>query len=341
VYFGGDGIFTTPMHYMVTHPTSDSDTDLIGCHEPMTMGPGGDAPGNPRHLLGGNRPGSRPICLTLRCAEGCNGRLTDVGAHQLMGVGQSVREELGALSLDSRVTVRAFSTPFLRTVLSAQSFLTGYYGNHRLGTNISVGGCMDPFDFPSYRKEMDRLLEQDSRVLEEEEQVAGSKRAIHQALIKADVFSSDYPNVTWIALLETSVCLASHNMLPSSISEQDISFCSKQVMRRWKHLFDDPTFQELAISHFKAQIMRVSHETTGADETIPFTVYSAHDSTLYGLLHAFGAPTHLMEVNPPYASTLVFSTWKKEGEDCSIMQMTFNGESWWQLHENIIKNVAP
>jgi hypothetical protein len=202
---------------------------------------------------------------------------------------------------------------------------------------------MDPFDFPSARKEVDRILEHTASILEEERLLAESKRAIHQALLDSDVFSSTPPNATWMALCETSVCLASHGMLPDSLTEHDIEHCSRQIMRRWKHLFDDPVFRELAISTFKGQIMRLSHDANvpvpSDTGRLPLTVYSAHDSTLYGLMHAFRAPAKFMEVNPPYASMLAFSTWKNpDSEEGDVMQITFNGESWWRSHEGDILN---
>lgn len=64
----------------------------------------------------------------------------------------------------------------------------------------------------------------------------------------------------------------------------------------------------------------------------PFTLYSAHDSTLMALCAALGSP---LDYNPPYASALEIALWRRRSADGSSMQL-----EQWCLPRGIATNAV-
>lgn len=106
--------------------------------------------------------------------------------------------------------------------------------------------------------------------------------------------------LSWVQLAEITKCLQVRSLLPPSISEEDLEAISAYTAWRWFENMRHPRLAYLAMNKMVSRIVesmgrRVSsvrqrvNNLRGQTEEVEaaFHLYSAHDSTLIGLLSAF------------------------------------------------------
>jgi hypothetical protein len=88
----------------------------------------------------------------------------------------------------------------------------------------------------------------------------------------------------WAQLAEVTTCLRARDLLPDAITKEDQEAISAHSAWRWFESLRNPRLIYLAMHHFAHTIL---HTMRHAETEPPMIVYSAHDSTLIGLLCAF------------------------------------------------------
>ena len=111
--------------------------------------------------------------------------------------------------------------------------------------------------------------------------------------------------LSWSQLAEITTCLRTRGLLPGALTEADHEAISSHAAWRWFENLRHPRLARLAMHGMVASIMEALRRTAAGDvsEDEPrLRIYSAHDSTLIGLLCAF----HLDQPSqwPEYASYL-------------------------------------
>jgi acid phosphatase len=90
--------------------------------------------------------------------------------------------------------------------------------------------------------------------------------------------------LSWSQLAEVTCCLKVRDRLPEGITREDQEALSSYLAWRWFETLRHPRLAFLAMHKFADSIIyRMKH----VDEESPLTLYSAHDSSLVGLLCVF------------------------------------------------------
>jgi hypothetical protein len=103
----------------------------------------------------------------------------------------------------------------------------------------------------------------------------------------------------WAQLAEITKCLRSRNLLPASITSEEQELIMEHTAWRWFESLRNPRLSYLAM-HKLAQTMVTSMRHRESEP--PVTLYSAHDSTLIGLICSFRL--EMPSVWPKYGSYL-------------------------------------
>jgi acid phosphatase len=88
----------------------------------------------------------------------------------------------------------------------------------------------------------------------------------------------------WAQLAEITKCLQIRNRLPPAISESETEIISKHAAWRWFESLRHPRLAYLAMNRMVSHLIDAMHKH---DKEPPVIIYSAHDSTLIGLLCSF------------------------------------------------------
>ncbi len=274
------------------------------------------------------------------------------------------------------VGIHAVSTPVHRTVLSVQNLLDGLFAPDLRPWQLPIELVreIDPFA-PNVTKtehggvEVDAKCTIDSmkdaafadpKVLATEQQYKEFRRDITLKLFRAGLLPSvdNAPDpLGWPWLCEICICLREYDLLPASITFTDVEEIEAHLARRWRQLFLNEAYYQLAVEPILAGITRRAHDCLSACSTDgdkpphsiqrQVQVYSAHDSTLFALLGAislhqqqvgndaqFQAAKYLATI-PQYASTLSFILWdhddgvwvqKSHAYFSRSLQVVYNGE---------------
>jgi hypothetical protein len=100
--------------------------------------------------------------------------------------------------------------------------------------------------------------------------------------------TSHHHHLAWTQLSEITKCLQVRNMLPPSISEDDQEAISSHAAWKWMDCLRHPRLAYLAMNPMTtAMVDSMKRRVMEGDTVPPLTIYSAHDSTLIGLLCAF------------------------------------------------------
>jgi acid phosphatase len=157
------------------------------------------------------------------------------------------------------------------------------------------------------------------------------------------------PLLAWAQMCEILVCLHSRNLLPSTITKDDVTTVSNHVAWRWFENLGHPILAKAAMTKFTNVLIdtmrRRVHEdkvVVGAttnnsvvvaasppdhihEHVVPrLCIYSAHDSTLIGLLCVLQLerPT----VWPEYGSALKVELLREEKETTAVAQNNGGGD---------------
>jgi len=115
-------------------------------------------------------------------------------------------------------------------------------------------------------------------------------------------------------LAEITKCLAVRDRLPPGITSDDQQQIMKFAATRWFHLLRDPRLAVLAMGSMVRMVLGVVEE---GEE--PVTVFSAHDSTLIGLICA-------LRLRNPASWPEYASCFKVEVFEGDLLRFSLNGE---------------
>jgi Histidine phosphatase superfamily (branch 2) len=145
------------------------------------------------------------------------------------------------------------------------------------------------------------------------------------------------PVLAWAQLAEITKCLEVRNKLPSAISQHDTEAIAAHTAWRWFEALRHPRLIYLAMNPMVSRMVQALHQH---EHEPPVIIYSAHDSTLIGLLCGFRLekPT----VWPEYGSFLKVELMEVtcQGNKQHVVRFSLNGNllrSVWEdeepLHE--------
>jgi acid phosphatase len=202
--------------------------------------------------------------------------------------------------------IRVMSTDFSRTIQSVQGLLVGLFPD---GTDESIAidvlhttSWMIPDPQPRRSRDQEQLEYQLSAKLNDREKemlpfaIKVTKALGHMLASDAHEFSFgvsqenagkdsiEVEPLAWNQLAEITKCLAVRNRLPPGITEADQEAISQHAAWRWFMNMRDPRLSFMAMNPFTSKQVEymVRHETEPA-----LTIWSAHDSSLIGLLCAY------------------------------------------------------
>jgi acid phosphatase len=248
------------------------------------------------------------------------GMLTTLGVEQMRTAGAKLAASLEATwpeLTDSEVTV--WSTAYARTILSTQALLSTMFPADRrtapltIDTRDSRQMVPDPLPRRTLRQEqLEAELSSAPAFVAAEAAMASLAQRVTHWLRESGALRSDADSVRfgvgdgnavaggtlpWSKLAEVTKCLAAHGKLPANVTEADVSAIQNYTARRWYALMGDARLAKEAMGPFASSLL---HFFVARPKRM--RVISAHDSTLIGVMCAYGlAPP---ESWPPYASVL-------------------------------------
>jgi hypothetical protein len=204
--------------------------------------------------------------------------------------------------------IRVISTSFARAVQSVQGVLVGLFPDGfsetiEIDTRDTMTMIPDPQ--PRHTKEQaeleDKLALRPNLQKREEELLPLAIRvtkALHPLLaadareasfgtkqaLRTSTESIEIEPLAWNQLGEITKCLSCRNMLPESISLKDHKAVVQHAAWRWFETFRHPRVAYLGMN---AMCTKMVNYFVDYNSQPPMTLYSAHDSTLFGLLCAF------------------------------------------------------
>lgn len=150
--------------------------------------------------------------------------------------------------------------------------------------------------------------------------------------------SDQPPRLGWAQLAEITKCLTVRDILPATISVEDQETISKHTAWRWFESLRHPRLAYLAMNPMVSRIIDAMHQH---ETEPPVIIYSAHDSTLIGLLCGFRLEQP--SVWPEYGSYLKMELLEVEtvGADINngkehVVRFSLNGSllrSMWDKDE--------
>lgn len=301
--------------------------------------------------------------------KGPFGKLTQLGLLQMVNVGACLREELCAdeedeFELDdtgnlyhgglwssarplSAKDIKIMCTDFPRTIQSVQGVLVGLFPDglkETMHIDCRHTSWMIPDPQPRRSKEQEQLeieLTRRPHMLEREIDMfplAVRCTAALESLLGEGAFGLSFgvdgtkPDgrevLTWAQLSEITCCLKVRDRLPDQITPEDQDALSSYLAWRWFESLRHPRLIYLAMHKFAHEIVRTMIHN---DDEPLLTIYSAHDSTLVGLLCAFRLEQPI--VWPDYGSSLkveLLESANADGEDLAendyVVRFYLNGQ---------------
>ena len=256
--------------------------------------------------------------------DGVFGTLSHRGVAQLTQIGRELRASLVERDglLPPRYSASALavrSTNFPRTLQSAQALLRGLYPPEtrdsagKIGIDVSLSDAMIPDPVPR-RSSRQEALERSVLASEAVRAHGDAHEPLRIALSKklrplladgAGQFSGQGPReanascdepLSWNKLAEVCKCLDAYGKLPASISAADVDEAAGIGAFRWRALMAEPELAALAMGEMGAAMLdhadRSRRAAAAGAQPPPVStprvqLWSAHDSTLFGLLGYF------------------------------------------------------
>ena len=208
--------------------------------------------------------------------------------------------------------IKIMSTNFPRTIQSAQGLLVGLFPDGTDATIIDIDArhtdSLIPDPQPRRSPEQERLeahLAAQPHLKQKEEEMRPLAIRTTAALLESlgegalDVSfgvgeeqkdpnnkeqQQQPPRLAWSQLAEITKCLQVRNRLPSTISVDDQEVISKYTAWKWFESLRHPRLAYLAMNPMVSRILDAMHQH---ETEPPVIIYSAHDSTLIGLMCGF------------------------------------------------------
>ena len=300
------------------------------------------------------------------------GKLTQLGLFQMIGVGETLRDDLHRdLHEDYRPLqpehIRVVSTDFPRTIQSVRGVLVGLFPDGP-GKSIQIDcrhtDWLIPDPQPRRSQEqtdLEAALSSRPHILQRDEELKPLAIKCTDALrdlLANDAFEVSYgigeekdsssgtvntKPLAWAQLAEITKCLKVHNRLPTGeISDADIETLSGHTAWRWFENLRNPRLTFLAMNKFALTILNSMH-SAGDKGTPPVTIYSAHDSSLIGLLSAFRLEQPVEW--PEYASYLKIELLETTSTDSRkpeyVVRFSLNGKLLRSNWHGKLRDVIP
>ena len=202
--------------------------------------------------------------------------------------------------------VQVISTDFPRTIQSVQGVLVGLFPDLHGEIKIDARHTSDLIPDPQPRRtieqeELELKLASRPNMLQREEEMRELAIRTTNALLpllgegafevsfgvgeeKGSTSSSHHRHhLAWTQLSEITKCLQVRDMLPSTISAQDQYAISAHAAWKWMENLRHPRLAYLAMN---PMLTRMLESMKHPNKVAPLILYSAHDSTLIGLLCA-------------------------------------------------------
>ena len=300
------------------------------------------------------------------------GQLTEIGVTQLIELGSTLRGQLSGENEASpdehgRIlfphiwtaqkplhpsNIRVISTDFFRTIQSVQSLLMGLFPGGKMDTvpiDVRHTLWMIPDHKPRRTEEQVRLEEK----LSSRPHVEARERELLPLAIRAtralnpmlsdnareaefgvsqkpiDTSSGEQP-LSWNQLAEITKCLAVRDLLPDGISREDQEAISGHVAWRWFQVLRHPRLVHVAMG---IMVETMINYLQNFSLEPPMIVWSAHDSTLIGLICAFRLEEPA--IWPEYGSYLMVELLEGDLECDLFVRFSLNGQvlkSQWGEH---------
>lgn len=250
--------------------------------------------------------------------------------------------------------LRAVSTKFERTVQSAQAVFSGLFptgtGDEVIEIDTRHTTLLLPDPQPRQTKEQELLedkLSNRPHMLQREQELLPLAirvtRALHP-LLAADAREASFgakqtrtistesieiEPLAWNQLGEISKCLSCRGMLPDGLSQRDHEAVVQHAAWRWFETFRHP---RLAYLSMRDMCSKMVDDCINYATEPPMTIYSAHDSTLIGLLCAFKLNQPIAW--PEYGSFLMMELLEVTDKEKKLyIRFSLNGElltSCWE-----------
>jgi hypothetical protein len=139
---------------------------------------------------------------------------------------------------------------------------------------------------------------------------------------------TDMDPLSWNQLAEITKCLAVRNMLPDGITKDDQEKISHHVAWRWFESFRFPKLSYLAMDIMAETIITsfLKQDPKGrASKDVVMSLWSAHDSTLIGLMCVFRLEQPA--IWPEYGSYLMIELLDIPEEDAWYVRFSLNGQT--------------
>lgn len=272
------------------------------------------------------------------------GELTPEGIHQHYLLGKELRarymEKYGLLTSSyDNSTFYALSTDTNRTIMSAQSFLTGFYPP---GTGPVLKNGESALPYVIQVVPIRTLSEKDYNFI----MPAQSDPKRNAMILKQHVFTwkpwkdedekyrKDYER--WSKALGLEIkslydllicgdhlnCMKVHQIpYPEGLSDEDAETIMKARTRACALRFIPKPMAYFTAAPFLTKLRQDIQSASSGKMTYKYMLYSGHDDSLLGLMSALDAP---LSENPPYAAHIDFELYK-EREEYSV-KVFFNGD---------------
>ena len=209
----------------------------------------------------------------------------------------------------SNITV--FSTSFERAIQSAQGVLVGLFPDQKTKISMDARHTNIMLPDPQPRLTQEQVALEDTlaarpHLQKREDELLGLAVRVTQALhplLAPDAHEASFgaqqlrhvsaesieiEPLAWNQLAEILKCLSVRQQLPPGVSEDDHRAVVQHAAWRWFETFRHPRLAFLGMHTFCDLLVTASRRAAAADPSIsPLILYSAHDSTLIGLLCAF------------------------------------------------------
>jgi acid phosphatase len=259
--------------------------------------------------------------------------------------------------------VKVVSTDFQRTILSVQGTLIGLFPDpvkEPIDIDVLRTSIMIPDPQPrrsAEQVELEQFLASRKHLREKEEEMLDLAIQLTISLqnllgegahgvsfgIGEEKRSAVAPNTTkplsWAQLAEITKCLAVRDLLPETISIRDQEAIAAHTAWKWFENIRHPRLAYLAMNPMVTTMIESMHTKLANEDDPAVIIYSAHDSTLIGLLCAFRLEQP--SVWPEYGSYLkleLLEAITTEGKTHLLVRFSLNGEilkSQWGEGESL------